>query len=230
MPLIADLQNVTYADKVTGANLYLARLKAEFQAKYQYNILGQEDFLFADVAGATTYNTDNFNALKSFRTNELLSVQRIEASSADANSKLKQTAVAGVNFVNNALGRVSGILDKAKPADGDSESIATSISALADHLLESVNKYAEAVNNGSVEAKDSGFVTAAKTARLSLLQLSIKIRPLLISDNQLFNKDIYNLGSKLNDILDALNTISAGGASASASSSSSSSSSVNVVV
>ncbi|MBI1214508.1 MAG: hypothetical protein GC185_01655 [Alphaproteobacteria bacterium] len=219
-----------YNDALAAASDKLAQLQADFQAKYKYTILGQEDSLFFDVGGAATGGDDNFNAIKNFRTNELLAIDRINASSDSDDSKLRQGAVAKLTFVSNAIPRINNVISKTALGSHDSADIATSLGALADHLLEAANDYATAVSDGLTDAKrDAGFIAAAKTARFGILQASLRIQPLLISDKVLFNTANYSLNGKLNSILTALDNI-ANGTAAAASSSSSSSSAVDITV
>jgi hypothetical protein len=226
-----------FTNSLNQANDYLAKIQADFQTKYQYTILGQEDFVFADVAGPATGGDENFEALKGYRTTELVAQARVDASGASGDDKLKQKAVASLNFVTQSSATISSIILNAKPGSGDSTEIATAIGTLAEHLQDAVDDYATAVANGTVDAKkDAGFADVAKSARFAILQLSLKLQPLLASDNQIFNTNIYNLGTKLADIQSNLDKINAaasaaqGTTTAAASSASGTGSTVDVTV
>ncbi|MBI1214507.1 MAG: hypothetical protein GC185_01650 [Alphaproteobacteria bacterium] len=215
----------SYADELAAASNTLMKMQLDFQSRYQYKVLGQDDALFLDVAAPAQTGDANFSTIKDYRTSELIAQSRIDASSAGAADKLRQTAVSQLDFVNNSLSNVNDIAAAATPGDGSSHAIVTSVSALADHLLEAVNNYAAAVDGGATDPqRDAGFIEAAKTARFSLLQLSVESRSLLASDNVIYNRSAFELGGKLDSIMTALDNIAAGDAAASSPAPSSSSS------
>lgn len=204
-----------FTNSLNAANDTLAKMKADFQTKYQYTVMGQTDVLFGEVGGAAMGGSDDFNAIKGYRTSELINLSNINRSTDSADAKAKQTGVVQLNFVNNSLTNISNVVTAGK--SGSSEEIASALAALTDHLQDAVDGYAAAVANGTVDAaKDAGFATAAKTARFTIVSQSIKVRALLASDNVIFNADMYNLNNQLNEILSKINAITGGGAQAQA--------------
>ena len=174
--------------------------QADFALNNKYKVIGKLDIVFENVS-IGIQNDAGFDSLKQARTNEAVNIRRINQSSADADTKLKQTAQARMSFLQQAL---RGL--QAAAQTSDPQNIVRAVNEMVTELSNAVSSYTTGMGTVQNSAQDASFLASAQRLAGGFKGLLATEKPRLAQANIFYSANVVSTQKLLDSIHTMLTT------------------------